>query len=85
VRVRVDGVFGSGMRSAVKEFQYLIGLPAPGKIGPRTWQALMAHPAAAVSWSRRGKARAATASSSRPAPRSASLPAVRNELGRHGH
>lgn len=85
VPVRVNGVFGKGMRAAVQEFQYLIGLPAPGRIGPRTWQALMVHPAQAVSWSRRGKARAVAAAAGRRAPLSASLPAVRNELGRHGH
>jgi hypothetical protein len=84
-KVKVDGVFGSRMRTAVKSFQFLLGLPAPGKIGPRTWQALMTHPAAAVSWSRRGRAKAVSATSGRPAPRSASLPAVRNELGRHPH
>jgi hypothetical protein len=85
LRVRVNGVYGSGMRNAVLDFQYLIGLPPAGKIGPRTWQALMTHPAAAVSWSRRGKAKAVTATAGRSAPLSASLPAVRNELGRHGH
>jgi len=85
VPVRVDGVFGRRMAGAVEQFQSLIGLPAPGKIGPRTWQALMAHPASAVSWSRRGKAKAVVAASGRRAPLSASLPAVRNELGRHGH
>jgi hypothetical protein len=82
--VPVNGIFSNRMRAAVLEFQYLLGLPAAGKIGPRTWQALLTHPVAAVSWSRRGRARAVTATSGRPAPLSASLPAVRNELGRHG-
>lgn len=85
VQLKVNGVFTSRMRTAVKNFQALVGLPAPGSIGPRTWQALLTHPAAAVKWSRRGKARAAAATSGRPAPLSARLPAVRNELGRHGH
>ena len=83
--VRVNGVFGGRMREAVLNFQYLRGLPTAGRIGPRTWQALMAQPAAAVSWSRRGRARSAAAGTGGSAPLSARLPAVRNELGRHPH
>jgi hypothetical protein len=83
--VRVDGVYGAQMRNAVLTFQTLTGLPPAGRIGPRTWQALLARPAAAVSWSRRGKGRAVTASAGRSAPLSARLPAVRNEIGRRGH
>jgi Putative peptidoglycan binding domain len=83
--VRVTGVFSRAMRKAVVQFQSLVGLPAAGRIGPGTWQALMAHPAAAVSWSRRGTARAVSAAAGRSAPLSAKLPAVRNELGHHPH
>jgi len=85
MRVPVNGVFGSRMRRAVLDFQGLLGLPPAGRIGPRTWQALMAHPATAVSWSRRGKARAFAAAGGRREPLSAHLPAVRNELGNRRH
>jgi len=83
--VPVNGVYGTSTRNAVLDFQYLLGLPQAGRIGPRTWQALMAHPAAAVKWSRHGRARAVSAAGGRAAPLSARLPAVRNELGRHPH
>jgi hypothetical protein len=84
IRLRVDGVFGSSMRRAVVQLQSLTGLPPAGKIGARTWQALLSRPPAAVSWSRRGRARASAASGGRSAPRSARLPAVRNEIRRRG-
>ena len=36
----VDGRFGSGTETAVKEFQALVGLKADGKVGASTWNAL---------------------------------------------
>lgn len=38
--LRVDGHFGSGTEQAVKYFQIGVGLPADGKVGQRTWDAL---------------------------------------------
>ncbi|MEU8034210.1 peptidoglycan-binding domain-containing protein [Streptomyces sp. NPDC049099] len=39
-RVNVDGIFGSGTKSAVVAFQQCAGLHADGIIGPNTWSAL---------------------------------------------
>lgn len=40
-RVSQDGVFGSGTRSAVQQFQRYAGLSVDGIIGERTWDAIM--------------------------------------------
>ena len=37
----VDGIFGVGTLSAVKDFQNKNGLTIDGVVGPRTWQALL--------------------------------------------
>jgi GH24 family phage-related lysozyme (muramidase) len=37
-----DGKFGPGTETAVKEFQQRHGLPADGKVGPMTWNAIWA-------------------------------------------
>ncbi|MFN2617697.1 MAG: peptidoglycan-binding protein [Thermoleophilaceae bacterium] len=68
--IRLTGRFRSGTRRAVVNFQSTHGLPAVGSIGPRTWQALLAFPLPPVASANGG-----------PVPRSARLPAVRNELG----
>lgn len=36
----IDGLFGGGTESAVKQFQRANGLGIDGQVGPRTWQAL---------------------------------------------
>jgi hypothetical protein len=80
--VPIDGIFGGRTRRAVRDFQLLQGLPPAGVIGPRTWQALLRLPPAPVTWRRRGGARLVTAAGAALAePRSASLPARRDELG----
>lgn len=38
--LKIDGVFGSGTDSAVKDFQRKQGLTADGIVGPKTWTAL---------------------------------------------
>lgn len=40
-RVSQDGVFGSGTRSAVQQFQRYAGLSVDGIIGEKTWDAIM--------------------------------------------
>jgi hypothetical protein len=40
--LRVDGVFGPGTESAVRDFQKFAGIPIDGVVGPRTWAALLA-------------------------------------------
>jgi GH24 family phage-related lysozyme (muramidase)/peptidoglycan hydrolase-like protein with peptidoglycan-binding domain len=42
VAVDCDGKFGSGTEAAVKQFQQQKGLPADGKVGPMTWNAIFA-------------------------------------------
>lgn len=40
-RVSQDGVFGSGTRSAVQQFQRYAGLSVDGIVGEKTWDAIM--------------------------------------------
>jgi peptidoglycan hydrolase-like protein with peptidoglycan-binding domain len=40
-KVRVDGSFGTGTKSAVKTFERKNGLPAVGVVGSATWRALV--------------------------------------------
>jgi peptidoglycan hydrolase-like protein with peptidoglycan-binding domain len=40
----IDGIWGSGMESAVKAFQASVGLPQTGAIDPPTLQALLIPP-----------------------------------------
>ncbi len=78
----IDGVFGPRTKRAVRDLQLHQALPPAGVIGPRTWQALLRLPPAPVTWRRRGAARLVTAAGNALAvPRSASLPARRDELG----
>jgi peptidoglycan hydrolase-like protein with peptidoglycan-binding domain len=75
--VPVTGYFGDLTRRAVKRFQRSKGYAAVGRIGPLTWQALLDTEPRMVDWSSRGSRRGAK----RPAaPRSASLPALRDEI-----
>jgi hypothetical protein len=82
VPVTVDGLFGAGTERAVRAFQALEGLPTGGAIGPRTWEALLRLAPAEVSW--RANGASAAALGERTGPRSAWLPARRNELDRGG-
>ncbi len=78
--VRVTGYFGYKTRRAVKRFQRSNGFTDDGHIGAKTWHALLAVAPKTVNWSRRGSRRMATRSTGADAPRSASLPAVRDEI-----
>jgi peptidoglycan hydrolase-like protein with peptidoglycan-binding domain len=72
----LDGEFGSGTKSAVKDFQRGVGLGTTGKVDSATWTALLSYSL--------GKGRRLTkASAARAAgvtPRSARLPAKRYEI-----
>lgn len=39
--ITVDGIFGAGTETAVKDFQLAQGLAADGIVGPQTWEALI--------------------------------------------
>lgn len=41
--VTVDGIFGSGTRQAVKDFQSDVGITSDGVVGPVTWEHLLWH------------------------------------------
>lgn len=78
--VRVDGVFGAGTATAVRTFQRTQGLPASGRLDALTWPALLRYAPVPVRW-RVGRTRATAATAyTANGPRSASLPAVRDEL-----
>ncbi len=87
--IATDGSFGSRTTAAVKAFQTAHAIPATGVIDATTWPALLTLKAAAHDWATAGAAGAARASaasagsgaSGRNGPRSALLPAVRDEIG----
>jgi Putative peptidoglycan binding domain len=78
-----DGKYGASTEQAVRNFQASSALAVTGQLDSTTWAALLGYEPAPTNWS---KARAAAAStglrSARSGPRSAQLPAVRDEL--HG-
>jgi Putative peptidoglycan binding domain len=93
--VKVDGGFGSQMVSAVRSFQRTHGLSVDGVIGPATWQALLRYPAASVRWTATGATTITTTTNTvraasaggvliMPVPKSASLPARRDEIAGAG-
>ena len=80
--ITVNGSFGATMQAVVESFQTAHGLTPDGVIGPQTWIALLRYPPANVRWTtRRAKeAAAARAALTMPVPKSARLPAKRDEL-----
>ena len=76
----MTGYFGHKTRRAVKRFQRVNGFIDDGHIGAKTWHALLAVAPKTVNWSGRGSRHLATRSAGPDAPRSASLPAVRDEI-----
>ena len=89
----VDGDFGPVTQTAVEQFQAVRGLTPDGVIGSATWAALLRYAPAPVTWTRTGAvaASAADARASRAgrtlrlaAPKSARLPAKRNEIAGAG-
>jgi hypothetical protein len=83
----VTGYFARKTYRAVKRFQRRHGLRADGVIGAHTWRKLTRVHPDVVDWSsRRSGPRKLSPARSGTAPRSASVPAVRNEIpaiGRH--
>lgn len=79
-KIAVDGGFGKHTQVAVEDFQSRRGIPITGTIGPLTWKALLKVKPVSVNWAR---PRAALGKAEMPRggePRSASDPAVRNEI-----
>jgi Putative peptidoglycan binding domain len=85
--VAVTGTYDAATQQAVVQFQASAGLPATGQIDTATWNALLRVAPVAVDWtaasSSAGSARAAATHRS-SGPRSATLPARRNEIRSHG-
>ena len=75
-RQRLTGLFGAQTAHNLRAFQARRRLPVTGGAGPRTWRLLRRLHPVRVSWAA-GRARDARV---RPAPRSASLPSVANEI-----
>jgi len=88
-QIPIDGAFGPATQAAVGQFQTAHGIQAIGSIGPVTWRALLRFRPAAVTWTS-GGATAASAGDVRtgtrivPVPKSASLPAKRDEIAGAG-
>jgi Putative peptidoglycan binding domain len=79
--VPITGYYLSSTQSAVYSFQAANGLPQTGNLDVPTWPVLLQHEPVAVRWTKGGAV--AAGSSDRltlPPPRSAKLPAVRNEI-----
>jgi hypothetical protein len=79
-QVGVSGVDGDRTTRAVTRFQKSRGLVADGRIGPSTWRALLDVKPVSIDWSTKAKAPGAKQSLGAGGPRSASLPAVRDEI-----
>ncbi|HEX2359695.1 MAG TPA: peptidoglycan-binding domain-containing protein [Solirubrobacterales bacterium] len=79
----ISGYFEAPTRSAVLAFQSARLLPQTGNIDVPTWDALLQNEPLRVRWTKSGAVAAAGAGDALPAPRSARLPARRNEIAGH--
>jgi peptidoglycan hydrolase-like protein with peptidoglycan-binding domain len=83
-RVAIDGSFGPLTLRAVEKFQRGHGLPVDGLIGQNTWSALLRYSPVHVRWVHRGRRIVASLASGNwrelPVPKSARLPAKRDEI-----
>ena len=79
----LSGVFDANTDRVLRSLQANRGLPATGSTDPATWQAVLSLTPVAVDWTTH---RTATSASGRhaPPPRSARLPARRDEIPRVG-
>ncbi len=73
--LRVNGVYNRKTARAVKGFQRSKKLAVDGRLGPQTWRKLLPVNPKMVDWSSRSRRKAGAT-----APRSASLPALRDEI-----
>jgi hypothetical protein len=80
-KVKVDGVYGPGTQSAVRNFQRGAKLVVNGIVDVPTWQKLLRRNPKPVRW-RKGRSTATVAKSglSLPEPKSASLPSRGREI-----
>ena len=79
--VPISGYYLSSTQAAVYSFQAANGLPQTGNLDVVTWPVLMQHEPVAVRWTKRGAVTAgASGRLALPPPRSAKLPAIRNEI-----
>lgn len=86
-KVAIDGAFGPRTTTAVRRFQLSHGLASTGVLDTATWELLLRYAPVHVRWAANQTARtASTASLSglTPVPKSASLPAVRDEIAGAG-
>jgi hypothetical protein len=51
--IQIDGSFGPGTQSAVRQFQAAHALPVTGLVDPPTWQALLTYKPVSVTWVKR--------------------------------
>jgi hypothetical protein len=82
-RITIDGAFGPATQAAVESFQVAENLPATGLIDQSTWEALLRFAPVNVHWTLRGKrttAMLAGGPRTLPVPKSARLPAKRDEI-----
>jgi hypothetical protein len=75
--LRVTGTYNRKTARAVKSFQRSKKLAVDGKLSAQTWRRLLDEKPQMVNWSNRSRSKAGSSAS---APRSASLPAVRDEI-----
>jgi peptidoglycan hydrolase-like protein with peptidoglycan-binding domain len=77
--VKANGVYGSTTEQAVRNLQAASGLPVTGELDATSWPALLPYPPATIDWTKDAQSSAA-AHPGANGPRSARLPAIRNEL-----
>ncbi len=75
--LRINGVYNRKTMRRTKHFQRTHGLSVDGRIGPKTWRRLLRAKPKMVDWSRRSHRKTGASAA---APRSASLPAVTDEI-----
>jgi hypothetical protein len=79
--VKITGVFDNATVRAVQALQGASQLPVTGAIDPATWDVLLSYPPAKAPWSSAKRKAVSSAGVRGPsAPRSAHLPAVRDEI-----